>query len=75
MRNTVPSMVSCDNLVFNPKMVRMNCLALACINEQAYDKIAIAESYNHWVLTGERMETKLKLEISDSGKKTTPIPV
>jgi hypothetical protein len=37
----------------NPILIRMNCLALACMDGRVENKISLAKDYEDWVFSGE----------------------
>jgi len=59
------SIIPVESQTQNPVLIRMNCLAIACLDERYADKIPLAAYYEEWVLSGKAKEYG-KVVISDS---------
>lgn len=55
-----------DRDTLNPVLVRLNCLALACLEEKYDSKIYLAKKYEQWVFSGVENPIMAKVVISDS---------
>lgn len=55
------NLISPERMVLNPKIVRLNCLAMALLNEEMFDKISLAQDYEYWVHSGRRRSDRVEL--------------
>ena len=62
------SIIPVESPTQNPVLIRMNCLALACLDGRIGDKISLAEDYEYWIFFGKKRYIEAKVAESPHGK-------